>query len=686
MPVDEKIPVLDLKPLQYNPFLDGTVVYDNAGGVLVPRSASGMIAPLDSNPLTDPRPSNASTQQLIDSAQSVSRNHVVPNAAAPRGYEVQSNILDPNTSFDPDKLSRELDGLSQRDLNDFIDNNLSNPSSSRATSGGYRVSQNTNGLYDANSPFSADRLSQELDSFSEKELNDFIDDTLAQSSRTAAEAAAASRRQLLDKAIRRGSQAAGALGLAADVYNVGNALLDPTNNPADEIGDFLGSTLGGALGTPFGPAGALAGSILGGWLGKKAGDLLQGDGSRERFDEPGEPDFQGGQCYGVPYRIAWSATTTSREFVWIKNGPISVGSGDRGDGGIKLTITSSNDGTETAAGAPPGTELRFDKFDVTRVDGQPDNCGNPDGPSVPKLRNPFYAPTTDPIPSPPIDSIPAPDRFPTSPDGLPSTPTVPTLPDSALPGVPGGNELDDPPGIDDLPEPRAPQVPSPDVDPNPKPDCCESNALKLDNLLDAIEDILYEFSVTGSGSMNLPECESETPYDLGWQGVGLDGIYQALENLSQATERVWGRVKCDPETTAAAPMAWHVKTVEHPQLIVLWGASEGGSSRWSMHIPHPKSIITEDYDFKFPVYKKGGVNGTLVLSDNTRLVVNGASEAECKKVIFYCKNLIENTFLENSKEIYSKGGNNNKTVQVQATYIKAFSGYRDQFPLWATRL
>lgn len=62
MPVEALAPVLDLKPLSYNPFTDGTVVYDNTSGVLVPRAAGGMVAPLDRNPWVEDRPSNASTR------------------------------------------------------------------------------------------------------------------------------------------------------------------------------------------------------------------------------------------------------------------------------------------------------------------------------------------------------------------------------------------------------------------------------------------------------------------------------------------------------------------------------------------------------------------------------------------------------------------------------------------------
>ena len=115
MPIDELAPVLDLKPLSYNPFVDAAVVYDNAGGVLVPRSASGTVAPLGHNPLLEARPSNASTQGLIDAAQSVSPGGVKANAAALRGYQTSAAF------FDLESFDRALDTLSDAELSDFID-------------------------------------------------------------------------------------------------------------------------------------------------------------------------------------------------------------------------------------------------------------------------------------------------------------------------------------------------------------------------------------------------------------------------------------------------------------------------------------------------------------------------------------------------------------------------------------
>lgn len=133
-------------------------------------------------------------------------------------------------------------------------------------------------------------------------------------------------------------------------------------------------------------------------------------------------------------------------------------------------------------------------------------------------------------------------------------------------------------------------------------------------------------------------------------------------------------------------MTWEIKVQEHPQLIVLWAPVKGGSSRWVMHIPHPKSTVRETYNFNFPSYTKGSVRGTLVLSDNSRVVVNASSEAEGKKVLAYVKTLISPSYLVPSKPVFTKGSHHLSVQRVKAAYVKAFASHKNQAPLWTRRL
>ncbi|MEM1239750.1 MAG: hypothetical protein AAGI45_07920 [Cyanobacteria bacterium P01_H01_bin.26] len=631
MPVDNTLPVLDLKPLEYNPFLDGTIVYDLVDGTMVPRSATTAPPPV-SNPYLDSRPSHASTQSLIDSAQSFDYANVRQNAAALRGYETTDDAFDIKT------FERGLDNLSEADLDRF-----------------------------------ADELAN-------------------QASRRAAEAKAVAPRITAQQALRRGAQVAGALGSAIDAYNVANAILDPTNNPLDEIGDVAGSMLGGALGASLGPVGALGGSLVGGWLGRQLGNLLQGERNPQ--------GYQSGVT--LAFTVDWSAITnicqpvhrTNRPYTWEQAGPppYAIENADTtpNNNCPELPITRgfhlrASDGQLSPVFSPHVGFTRVTFSDRNTEPFQPPrqypNFDTPEpsrGPSgttaAPRVNPTNYSPRRlrDPMGQPPTL---------TGPDDLtPDSGDYPTLPRGGPP------KYEDPPVPDNLPQPRLQPITGPTLNPNPERPCCELNALTLEHLLTEVEAIQAHFQSSGVATLNLTACGDTTPSLLPWTGSGLAGLYRALETLSEATNQLWAQVKCPPETTAATPMVWETKVQTHAQLIVLWAPTEGGSSRWAMHIPHPRSMVQPGYRFRFPAYTKGSVRGTLRLADNSRVVVNGQSEAECKKVLAYARGLIIPTYLDGAQQVFTKGTANFGERSVKAVYVKAFAGHRDLAPLWVKRL
>ena len=645
--------VLDLKPLSHNPFLDGTVVYENADGVLVPRSVAGAVEPLAGNPLLDNRPSNASTQSLIDSARKTTRTGVAIDDVTLRGYR---NVWG---GLDTKKFGAAVDNMTDAQLDDFIH---------------------------------------------------AVTDDLAASGRNAQ---AMRPRVSANQVLRRGSQLAGALGYAIDAYNVGSAILDPTNNPLDEIGDVAGSMIGGALGTPLGPVGVLAGSLVGGWLGRQLGNLLQGHGNRANVDTSEPPPFQGGQCPGVLYRVEVKALVNSpadrgNSQITTTYGPINgfrethqTSTGSNGqiyyNGHVELYANGSpvefrgwtSLYTSLAGYSAHSSQqtINYKVIDVSRTDGQPDDCGDPATPVTTGPTAPVYGPTTTPLPpGPALDDVstsdPTGDPLP-DPTGDPLHPTDDSLPDDPTGdpfGPPGGGpELDSPTVPDDLPEPRESPEPDRTVDPNqPNVKCCPETINKLDEIINLL-------TFTYQGIVDMRNCEGEGDVTE-WQGDGLEGIYKAVKILQEQTQIIHNNTKCPTDTTAAVPMAWDIRVLEHPQLIVLWAPAEGGSSRWSMHIPYPRANLNSDYGFKFPQYKKGPVRGALILQDNSRIVVNGASEAECRKVFTYVRKLVDARRIERAQEIFTKGRAKFATRDVKAVYLKSYSGHRSQTPLWTKRL
>lgn len=112
--------------------------------------------------------------------------------------------------------------------------------------------------------------------------------------------------------------------------------------------------------------------------------------------------------------------------------------------------------------------------------------------------------------------------------------------------------------------------------------------------------------------------------------------------------------QCSPmeaECVAAVPEWWQVRLgADRPQLVVLFAEEmpDGklGRSRFAVSIPHynkPAGFIPP-----IPRYKKGPWEGILTLSDNSKLIINAATQTEAYRVINALKPLIANEYLKGS--------------------------------------
>lgn len=332
---------------------------------------------------------------------------------------------------------------------------------------------------------------------------------------------------------------------------------------------------------------------------------------------------------------------------------------------------------------------------LTRIDGLPDNCGQPlpgPAPTNPPTTNPDASPQPypQPYPYPYPYPLPAP-----SPSPLPSPQPYPDgsnpfpLPDSDGDGIP---DLLDPYPNDPFPYPPGLPEPSPDEPPDaptPNDDCCPATTLSLDRILQKLEG-------NGKGIFDLAPCESEIdpqnpPNPLAglYEGEGLAGLYAAIAQLTKSLNLVRADTKCPPDVNAALPMFWEMKVGEVPQLVIIWrkitppGEPVSGST-WSMTIPHPRADIGPDYEFSFPSYMKGGNMASMRLSDNSQCIVNAVSEPEAQKVLDYVTTLIDPAFIpdEGPKVVYSKGVAEYAEVDVKAVYVKKFAGHKTTAPLW----
>lgn len=102
-----------------------------------------------------------------------------------------------------------------------------------------------------------------------------------------------------------------------------------------------------------------------------------------------EPPFTGGQCPGVNYRITWNWSApgfNSGPQTADRTGPLGfsragTGSLDCGSSGLTYNVYTLTEGTGVnPVSLAAGCGAEVNDLTVTRLDGQPDNCGDPPAP------------------------------------------------------------------------------------------------------------------------------------------------------------------------------------------------------------------------------------------------------------------------------------------------------------------
>jgi hypothetical protein len=153
--------------------------------------------------------------------------------------------------------------------------------------------------------------------------------------------------------------------------------------------------------------------------------------------------------------------------------------------------------------------------------------------------------------------------------------------------------------------------------------------------------------------------------------------------------------QCDAVAVASVPEWWAVRPgADRPQLAIIFAnvLSTGklGRSYWTLHIPHynkPKGFRPS-----IPTYMKGDWQGTLVLTDNSKMVVNCESKQECMKVLNKLKILVPFELRsKNGKAIKpkileypSKTFKGVRVVPIRADFYS--KGKENAAPDWSVRL
>ncbi|WP_055074408.1 hypothetical protein [Pseudanabaena sp. 'Roaring Creek'] len=128
---------------------------------------------------------------------------------------------------------------------------------------------------------------------------------------------------------------------------------------------------------------------------------------------------------------------------------------------------------------------------------------------------------------------------------------------------------------------------------------------------------------------------------------------------------------------------------DRPQLAILyreWDGRKFGTYYHTQHIPHYSK--PKNYKPKFPDIKKGGIQATLTLNDNSKIIVNCATNTEAKRVINAYKTFVDGKFLKGVKNPkLAERPDELKKVTTRAVRAEFYSkGQLDLKPDWSIDL
>lgn len=155
---------------------------------------------------------------------------------------------------------------------------------------------------------------------------------------------------------------------------------------------------------------------------------------------------------------------------------------------------------------------------------------------------------------------------------------------------------------------------------------------------------------------------------------------ELTENIKKEIPDVAGGIKIiieNPvEPIASIPLSWPIRNEgNRPQMVLHCGeryTNKNGkidykSAMYPITVPHWRG--TPNDKPKLPTYRKGNWEGIYVLTDNSKVTINAANEAECLKILNAIKPWIKKEMQEGA---YFKGGKIN--VEIKSTIVKPIYG------------
>ena len=440
----------------------------------------------------------------------------------------------------------------------------------------------------------------------------------------------------------------------------------------------------------FGKYGKLASRALGpvGWV-LLAADLMEN--ARDTFFTHSESaGFTGGQCVGVQYAVQTRWQTNPPSGSWtggaVVTGPVRGAFWD-GNGTQPYVLGTESDGTAQRRAVSQNNVsglVNLTILSITRLDGLPDNCGNP--PPV-QVRD---------IPSSPVN-IDYPDRPPATRPRieLPTRRRRPTR-RPQHPGTRNPTATEPQPFPQPEPEPERPR-PAPEVDLD---DCnpCES----LDWIVRELErqrrerereqqprqpatfrlDVPYAVCQESTDEQGKTTKTGRVQY-FTFEVVRIPGNWQ--EVFTESALLAAKGCECEHgDLVASFPDWWPVRLgAERAQLVVVY--RKGMTNTYhQIAIPWPSSTA-KPTESPLPPYRKGNFHTVLTLTDNSKMICNVANAAEGEKMLAAAKALILPSMLGNPPRehcVPRKGPAIGEADMIPVRVDYYATGQRDLMPTW----
>ena len=320
----------------------------------------------------------------------------------------------------------------------------------------------------------------------------------------------------------------------------------------------------------------------------------------------------------------------------------------------------------------------------------PSNPNNPNQPINPNNPNPTQ-PAQPSNPSNPTDPNPI-NPNPTQPanPNQPSNPTNPTDPNpvNPRPRSPGPMVPVSPgPMVPVSPGPLVPKSPIPNGPNNPKRDPCGDPC--IDTALSRTEPVVIQvkqFVSCTRAVFGIPAPYNTIPVTV--PRLFAPAFQLVLDNQAELLKQI----SCNPPepSIAAIPDWWQIRLgANRPQLLVLY-ARKFNDGTWDkpkyvLSVPHWKKSKLETVFGDFPAYDKGDFQGTRVLPDNSKLIVNAVSSDEARRVITKLSAGIPSSMIEFAQtSIADRRGAPLRKITVYPRIVRYFaSGQKDLAPTWS---